>query len=61
MKKELRAYISVLRQNGSVVNTTITIASARGVVSSHNASSLATNGGHIELSKDWAKSFLQRM
>ena len=52
MEEEIRAYISVLRENGSVVNTAITIASARGVVLSHDASSLATNGGHIDLSKD---------
>ena len=61
LEEKLRAYITVLREDGAVVNTKITIASARGVILSHDANLLRENGGHIELTKCWAKSFLQRM
>ena len=52
-EREIKSYITALRNNGAVVNTAITIASAHGVVLSH--------GEHIDLSKHWAKSFVQRM
>ena len=61
LEDEVRAYITVLRENGAVVNTAIAIASARGVILSHDFNLLVANGGHIELSKSWAKSFLQRI
>ena len=60
MEEVERAYITVLRQSGAVVNTAITIAGARGVIL-HDASLLATHGGHTELTQDLAKSFPQRM
>ena len=61
LEERIKAYITVLHENGAVVNTAITIASAHGVVLSHDANLLVTNGGHTELTKYWAKSFLERM
>ena len=61
LEEKVKAYITVLREDGAVVNTKITIASTKGVILSHDANLLAANGGHIELTKHWAKSFLQRM
>ena len=61
LEDEVRTYITVLCENGAVVNTAIAIASACGVILSRDSNLLVANGGHIELSKSWAKSFLQRI
>ena len=37
------------------------MACAEGVVMHHDSNLLAINGGHITISKDWAKSLLCRM
>ena len=37
------------------------MATARGVVISHDSNLLAENGGYIDITKDWAKRLLQRM
>ena len=37
------------------------MATARGVVVSHDANLLAENGGHIDISKSWATRFLERL
>ena len=58
LEEKLKA-ITVLREDGAVVNTKITIASAKGVILSHDANLLAANGGHIELTKHRTKSFLR--
>ena len=51
MDKQVRAYLAALRENGAVVNTTIAIACATGVVISHDSNLLQCNGGHILLTK----------
>ena len=61
LEKQVKTYLIALCTNGAVVNTAITIACAHGIVISKDANLLSTNGGHINLSKHWAKSFLQRM
>lgn len=61
MEVQLKAYLDRLREKGGVVNTAITIASARGIVIKRDSNLLDVNGGHICLSKHWAKSFLQRI
>ena len=47
----------------AIVNTTIVMACAEGegVVMHHDSNLLAINGGHITISRDWAKSLLYRM
>ena len=37
------------------------IATGIGIVESHDANLLASNGGHVDLGKDWAKSIMRRM
>ena len=44
-----------------MINTAIVIACAEGIVISKDSNLLAQNGGHMSLSKDWAKSLMKRM
>ena len=57
----VQAYITALRENGAVINTAIAIACAEGIVKSHDSNLLESNGGHIHLTKFWAKYLMQRM
>ena len=57
----VQCYIKEMRSKGAVVNTAIVMACAEGVVMHHDSNLLAINGGHIAISKDWAKSLLCRM
>ena len=61
LDKQVQAYITQLRSAGGVVNTPIVIAMGIGIVESHDANLLASNGGHVDLGKDWAKSIMRRM
>ena len=57
----VRAYLTALRANSAVVNTAIAIACAEGIVKSKDSNFLASNGGHIVLSKHWDKHLLSCM
>ena len=61
LDKQVQAYLTSFRECGAVVNTAITMACAEGIVRSADSNMLAVNGGHILITKDWAKSLLQRM
>ena len=61
LDKQVQAYLTSFRESGAVVNTAITMACAEGIVRSADSNMLAVNGGHILITKDWAKSLLQRM
>ena len=50
-----------LRSNGCPINTAIAIATARGIVKDADSNLLSENGGHVNLTKYWAKYLLQRM
>ena len=50
-----------MRQAGGVVNTTIVMAAAKGIVATKNSALLVEHGGHIEISKPWVKSLFNRM
>ena len=54
-------FIKSVRDSGGVVNSAIVRAAAKEIVLSHDRSLLFENGGHIELTKSWAKSLLKRM
>lgn len=45
----------------SVVNSSIIIARAKGIIKSHDSNLLKENGGHIPCDKSWAKSLLHHM
>ena len=59
--QQVRAYLTALRNNGAVVNTAIAIGCAEGVVKNFNSNLLECNGGHIKLTKSWAKCLMLRM
>ena len=58
---EVQTILKAMHQSGAVVNTSIAIATATGVVSKRDKSLLVENGGSVELMKNWAKSLLHRM
>ena len=57
----MQAYITALRKNSAVINTAITIACTEGIIKSHDSNLLKDNGGHIHLTKFWAKNLMQQM
>ena len=61
LDKQVRAYLLSLRSCGAVVNRAITLACAEGIAVNEDASLLQINGGHISLTKHWAKNFLHRI
>jgi len=54
-------YVSMLRDYGCPVNTTVVVAAARGVAKAIDRTRLAQYGGPATLTVDWAKSLLKRM
>ena len=58
---QVQAYIASLRETGGVVNKAVVIAATTEIDRRHNSNLLATNGGHIVLSKHWAKYMLERI
>lgn len=60
LEMQVRAYLTALRSNGAV-NTAIAIGCAEGIVKNKDSRLLASNGGHIALSKHWGKHLLARM
>ena len=61
LDQQVLAYLGMLRDSGGVINTSIAVAAATGIVRKRDKSLLAENGGHIALTKHWAKYLLQRM
>ena len=57
----VQSYVKEMRAKGAVVNTAIVMGCAEGVVMHHDSNLLDINGGHITITKDWAKSLLSRM
>lgn len=58
---KVQEYIRTLRAAGGVVNHHVCIATARGIVQGYNRMLLAENGGHIDLTRGWALSLMERM
>uniref|UniRef100_A0A1X7SES6 Uncharacterized protein n=1 Tax=Amphimedon queenslandica TaxID=400682 RepID=A0A1X7SES6_AMPQE len=59
LKEELKAYITALRAGGGVVNSSIVISAATGILMERNPLSLECNGGHLSLKKGWARCFFE--
>ena len=55
LEKEVQSFIKATQDLGGMVNTQIVMATARGVIMSHDANLLAENGGYMNITKDWAK------
>ena len=58
---QVKQYVLHLRDKGAVVNTAIVQACAEGIVKNYDKRLLVSNGGHIMLTRDWAKSLLCRL
>ena len=58
---QLKEYIKSLREAKAVINSSIVISAAEGIVKSHNSGLLESNGGHIKCTKHWAKHFLSHL
>ena len=48
---KIQQYLTKLRECGSVVNTAITIAGAKGIVLKIDKTQLVENGGHLNLTR----------
>ena len=59
--RDIKRYITTMRDAGGVVNTRIVIAAATGILQRKDPSILHCNGGHIDLQKSWAKYLLKKM
>jgi len=57
----VQEFINNPRAAGEVVNTTIVMGATEGIVSYCDISKLSSHGGHIEITKSWAKSLLRQM
>ena len=61
LDRRVQHYLTAIRDSGGAVNTAITLAAAKGIILKTNRTLLAEYGGHVVLTKDWAKSLLKRM
>ena len=57
----VQEYVSSLRIAGGVVNTVVVRAAAEGIISARDITKLTSHGGHINITKSWAMSLLNRM
>ena len=53
--KEVVKYVQCLRKAGDIVNRSIVIAAAKGIVSHWNPSLLKEHSGSIDIGRKWAK------
>ena len=58
---QVQTYLKKVRDSGGVINSRIVMSAARGLVLYYNPSLLKEKGGHVELSRNWALSLLERM
>ena len=59
--KDVCDYIRSLREEGGVINSSIVQSVGRGVVLSKQKTLLPEYGGSLELSREWARSILDRL
>ena len=58
---KVQQYLRALRESGGAINTAIVLGAARGIILKTKRTVLAEYGGHVVLTKDWAKGLMQRM
>ena len=58
LDKQVQTYLTSFRESGAVVNTAIAMACAEDIVRNADSNMVAVNGGHILITKDWAKNML---
>ena len=54
-------YITALRTVGGVINTAIVMAATEGIIAARDRGLFVQYGGHIKITRSWAKSLLKRM
>ncbi len=54
-------FIHETRKAGEVINTSVVVAMATGIIKAKQPSLLSENGGHLTISPSWTKSVLGRM
>ena len=59
--KQVQHYLTELRKRGCIINMSVTIAVGEGILLNKDVNLLASNGGGINLTKDWAKYLFKRM
>ena len=61
LDRKIQLYLRAIRESGGAVNTAIALGAARGIILKLNRTLLVENGGHVDLTKAWAKGLLTRM
>ena len=61
LDNKVQMYVKKLRAAGGIVNKTVVISAATGIVEALDPSLLQQHGGHINLGNSWAESILRRM
>ena len=57
----MKQFLRGVQDHGRVVNTTIILAAAKGNILAKDSNLLIENGGHIDLTKEWAQRLMNRM
>ena len=58
LDKAVQECIEATRAVGGVINTAVVMGAAEGIISARDISKLSSHGGHITITKTWAKSLL---
>ena len=61
LDKQVQSYVLDLRSNDAVINSSVIIAVAQGIVTNYDSNLLSENRGHIALTKSWAKYLLRHL
>ena len=61
LDETIQGFIKEARKAGGVINTSVVVAMAMGIITSKDPSLLHENGGHLVITSSWAKSILKRM
>ncbi len=61
LDSKVQLLLNKIRDSGGVVNSRIAISVARGLLLYYSPSLLLENGGHLDLTRNWALSLLERM
>ena len=61
LDNDVQKYVKALRKAGTPINTAVILAAVEGIITAKHQTLLASNGGHIQLNKSWAKSLVARM
>ena len=57
----VQKYVAKLREDGGIINTDIVTSGTHGILKSVDRTRLMEFGGHVSLTKSWAKSFFCQM